>query len=220
MSSGTAKAWGKSAGVLVRDNDGPRVELEGAEGGEVADALLDGLAEGEALALAGDDDLADGEHGGDHGGDADGEGHAGNLGERELARMVSYASVLMRVREARDEPAGGGQCHARGERRGVGLTGLVEGEVAVLADACEEEVDAAGVLDALLVGGALADEVWDGVVEDVDLRGRDVDVREELGEPARAHASAAYRHGSGRSRLEGWPRMRRKRPGDSGLLRT
>ena len=115
----------------------------------------------------------------------------------------------MRMREAWDEPAGGGKAvRVNRAREGEGLTGLVEGEVAVLADAGEEEVDAAGGLDALLVGGALADEVGDGAVEDVDLRGRDVDVREELGEPARARASAAYRHGSGHFRLRGWPQIR------------
>ena len=55
--------------------------------------------------------------------------------------------------------------------------------MAVLADAGEEEVDAAGILDALLVRGAFADEVRDAAVEQVDLLRRDVDVGEELGEP-------------------------------------
>ena len=98
-----------SGGVFVRDDDGPRVELEGAECGEVVDALLDGLAEGEALALAGDDD--DDLAGGEHGGDADGEGHPGDLGEvvAEEARVGKDGVVCERL-----------DARARGEGRACG----------------------------------------------------------------------------------------------------
>ena len=52
----------------------------------------------------------------------------------------------------------------------------------VLADSAEEELDAAVRLDARLVRVALADQVLGVAVQDVHLRGRDVDVREELAE--------------------------------------
>ena len=60
---------------------------------------------------------------------------------------------------------------------GEGRTGLVEGDVPVLADTAEEELDAAKRLDARFVRVALADEVLGVPVEDVYLRGRDVDCR-------------------------------------------
>ena len=108
-------------GALVRDDDGPRGELEGAEGGEVVGTLLDSLAEGEALALAGDEDhdLA----GGEHGGDADGEGHAGHLGEvvAEEARVGEDGLVCERLdARARGEGRKGGQGQTREEGGGAG----------------------------------------------------------------------------------------------------
>lgn len=65
--------------VLVDDDESPGVELERGECPHVVDALLDGLAERERLALAGDDDddLARVEHGRD----ADGERHARDGGD-------------------------------------------------------------------------------------------------------------------------------------------
>ena len=65
---------------------------------------------------------------------------------------------------------------ARVERR----EGLVEGDVAVLADAAHEEVDAPGLDDAGLVVGALLRQVVGVAVEDVDVLGLDVDVLEEV----------------------------------------
>ena len=53
--------------------------------------------------------------------------------------------------------------------------GLVERDVPVLADAPEEELDAAVRLDLGLVRFAFSDEVLCVAVEDVHLRGRDVD---------------------------------------------
>ena len=99
--------------------------------------------------------------------------------------MVSYASVLMRVREASDEPGAFASQHAHcGKRRGghkngdgdsdggegrERLTGLVERDVPVLADAAEEELDAAVFFDLGFVGFAFADEVFGVAVEDVYL---------------------------------------------------
>lgn len=62
---------------------------------------------------------------------------------------------------------------ARGERR----PGLVERDVAVLADPAEEELDPAVRDDLGFVCFAFPDEVFGVPVEDVDLRRRDVDCR-------------------------------------------
>ena len=55
------------------------------------------------------------------------------------------------------------------------LTGLVERDVAILADTTEEELNATVLLDLGLVLLALLDQVLRVPVQDVDLRGRDVD---------------------------------------------
>lgn len=152
-------------GVLVDDNHGVRVQLEAGERPHVVDALLDAALEGEGLALAEDDD--DDLAGLEDGLDADGEGHAGHL-----------ADVI--VKEARV-----GEDGVVGERldagaRGQAGAGLVEGNVAVLADAGQEEVDAADALDGVLVGDALGLERGRVAVEDVHVGRVDVDVREEV----------------------------------------
>ena len=54
-------------------------------------------------------------------------------------------------------------------------TGLVERDVAVLADAAEEELDAAVGRDLGLVRLALVDEILGVTVQDIDLARRDVD---------------------------------------------
>ena len=114
-------------------------------------AALDCLAERERLALAGDDDddLARVEDGGD----ADGEGHAGDGGDVVVEEAgVGEDGV---VREGLDARA-----------RGEGRAGLVERDVPVLADAAEEELDAAVFFDLGFVGFAFADEVFGVGVED------------------------------------------------------
>ena len=66
---------------------------------------------------------------------------------------------------------------------GAGLQGgerFVEGEVAVFADAAEEEVDAARRHDGGLVGLALGLQVGGVAVEEVDVLPRDVDVVEQV----------------------------------------
>ena len=121
---------------------------------QVVDAALDGLAERERLALAGDDD--DDLAGVKHCLDADGEGHAGHLGDivSEEARVGEDGVVRERL-----------DARARLERR----AGLVERDVPVLADAAEKELDAAVRLDPRLVGVALADQILCVPVQDVDL---------------------------------------------------
>ena len=95
----------------------------------------------------------------------------------------------MRVRDASEEPVrrarSGCQRRPGQDKRGGARTGLVECDVAVLADAAEEELDAADGLDRRLVARALGDEVRRVPVEDVHLRRSDVDVREELAEHER-----------------------------------
>lgn len=151
--------------VLVDDEHRVGVQLQAGEGPHVVDAVLDALLEGEGLARADDDgdDLA----GLEDGLDADGQGEAGHL-----------ADVVV-------EEAGVGEDGVVGERLDPGAgreagAGLVEGDVAVLADAGEEEVDAAGGLDLGLVGDALGLQVGRVAVEDVDVVGVDVYVGEEV----------------------------------------
>ena len=152
-------------GILVGDNHGVRVQLQTRQGPHVVDALLDAALQRERLALAQDDD--DDLAGFENGLDADGKGHARHL-------------VDVAVKEARV-----GEDGVVGERLDAGAAGqagawLVEGDVAVLANAREEEVDAAVALDGVLVGDALGLEAGGVAVEDVDVGRVDVDVGEEV----------------------------------------
>ena len=61
------------------------------------------------------------------------------------------------------------------DREGLRQTWLVKRDVSVLADAAQEKLDAAVLLDALLVGFAFADQVYGVAVEDVHLGRGDVD---------------------------------------------
>ena len=123
-------------------------------------AALDRLAERERLALAGDDDddLARVEHG-LH---ADGERHA-----RHLRNIVPEEARVREDRVVRERLDARAALQARAR--------LVERDVPVLADSAEEELDAAVGLDLRLVRVAFGDQVLGVAVEDVDLRGRDVD---------------------------------------------
>lgn len=151
--------------VLVGDNHGVRVQLQARQGPHVVDALLDAALQRERLALADDDDH-----------------HLARLEHRLHAHRQGHARHLVNVavEEARVGQDGvvGERLDARaaGERR----AGLVEGDVAVLADAGQEEVDAAARLDGVFVGDALGLEVGRVAVEDVHVGGVDVDVGEEV----------------------------------------
>ena len=131
----------------------------------MVDALLDAPLQRKRLARTKDDgdDLASLKNGLN----ADGEGHLGDL----LEVVAEEAAV--------------GEDGVIGERldagaRGEAGAGLVEGDVAVLADARHEQVDAAGSLDLGLVLDALGLEVGRVAVQDVDVAGVDVHVREEV----------------------------------------
>ena len=102
--------------------------------------------------------------------------HGGNAyGQRRLRDQTCVAAEEAGV----DLDGVGGQrldARARLERR----EGLVEGQVAIFAHTAHEEVDAARLLDARLIVGALLDQVFGIAVENVDILGHDVDVAEEV----------------------------------------
>ena len=154
-----------AAGGLVGDDEGVGVELEGADGPHVVDGLFDAVLEGAGLVVAVDEDH-------DllrvhHGGDADGEGGLGDF----VYVIVEKAAV--------------GDDGVRGEGLLAGAAleagaGLVEGDVAVGADAAHEEVDAAGRGDGLFIVGALSFQVRGVAVQDMDVLFLDIDVAEEV----------------------------------------
>ena len=152
-------------GFLVADDDAVLVHLEGRDGPHVVDGSLDGGLHGAGLGVAVDQDHHfAGVH---HGAYAYGEGvcrHVLRIAAEETA--VGNAGV------------GGEGLHAgtAAERRAR----LVEGDVAVGADASDEEVDAACLLDHLLIVLALGLQVGGVAVEDVDVLFRAVDVVEQV----------------------------------------
>ena len=154
-----------AAGGLVGDNDGVGMELQAADGPHVVDAFLDAVLEGAGLAMAIDHDhhlLS--VH---HGADADGEGGLGDL----VHVVVEEAAV------GDDGVGGEGLLAGAAGKAGAGL---VEGDVAVGADAAHEEVDAAGGGDGLFIVLALGLDVGGVAVEDMDVLLLDVDVAEEV----------------------------------------
>lgn len=151
--------------VLVDNNHGVGVQLEAGQCPHVVDALLDATLQGKGLSGADNDGdnlagLEDGLH-------ADGQGKSGD-----------FADIV--VEEARV-----GQDGVVGKRldscpRGETGAGLVKGDVSVLPDASKEEVDAADGLDLSLVGDTLCFQVGGVAVENVDVVGVDVHVREQV----------------------------------------
>lgn len=131
----------------------------------MVDALLDALLQSKRLALAqnNDNDLS----GLEDGLDTNSQGHA-----RHLADVV--------VKEARVGKNGViGQSLDTGAAGQAGA-GLVEGNVAVLANAGKEQVNAASLLNGILVGDALGLQVGRIAVENVDVGRVDVYVGEEV----------------------------------------
>lgn len=131
----------------------------------MVDALLNAPLQSQGLALAEDDD--DNLPGLENSLHADRQSHFGHL-----CHVVA--------KEARV-----GQDGVVGERLDAGAAGktgagLVEGDVAILADASKEQVNAAGELNGVLVCNALGLEVDGVAVEDMDVGGVDVDMGEEV----------------------------------------
>ena len=141
------------------------VQLQAGQSPHVVDARLDAALEGESLPGAEDDD--DDLAGLENGLHTDGQGHARNL-------------VQVVVEEARVREDGViGKRLDTGARSQAGAR-LVEGDVSVLADAAEEEIDATHSLDLGLVLDALGFQIWRIAVQNVHIVGVDVHVREEV----------------------------------------
>lgn len=153
------------SGVLIDNNHGVRVQLERRERPHVVNTLLNAALEGERLALTenDNDDLT----GLENGLNTDSQSHAGDL----VDVVVEEARVGENgvVRESLDTGSAG-----------QAGSGFVEGNVAILTDTGEEQVNASRGLDSILVGDALGLEALSVTVEDVDVGGVDVYVREEV----------------------------------------
>ena len=153
-------------GSFVADDDGMGVHLQGADGPLLADAELDGMCQRACLVVAiGYDEHFLGIH---HSANTDGEGCLGHLvyivveetavGDDGVCRQALHAGAALQ-----------------------GAEGLVEGDVTIGANAAHEEVNAAGILDGLLVGSALGSQILGIAVQDVHVLLLDVNVREEVG---------------------------------------
>lgn len=98
------------------------------------------------------------------------------LKKRALARIVSYARVLMRVLDAKEEP---GSCKdVRQITVDQIINKYVECNVTVFTDAAKEELDAAILFNLGLILIALCNKIDSGTVEDVDLFRGDIDYGE------------------------------------------
>ena len=141
------------------------VELEGADGPHLVDGFFNTMAQGTGLVMAvhEDEDFL-GVHDGT---DTDREGCLRN----EIHVIVEEAAVG-------DDGVGGKGLLAGAA--GEAGAGLVEGDVAVGADAAHEEVDAGGGGDGLFIIGALDFEVGGVAVQNMDVLLLDVDVAEEV----------------------------------------
>lgn len=131
----------------------------------MVNTLLNALLQSKRLALAQDDD--DNLTGLEDGLDTDSQGHAGHL-----------ADVVVKE-------AGVGQDGVIGKSLDTGTAGqagagLVEGNVAVLANTSEEQVDAASSLNGILIGDALGFQAGCVAVENVHVGGVDVYMGEEV----------------------------------------
>ena len=152
-------------GILIAHNHGVRVQLQAGKRPHVVNPLFHTTLQGGGLASTENNnhDLA-GLQNGLH---TDCQSHLRHLFEVIVEEAaVGEDSLVGQSLDAR----------ARGQAR----TGLVEGDVAILAYAGQEEVDAACRLDLGLVRDALGLEVGGVAVEDVDIARVNVYVREEV----------------------------------------
>lgn len=131
----------------------------------MVDTLLNALLQSKRLALAQDDD--DNLAGLEDGLDADGQGHAGHLAD----------VVVKEARVGQDGVIGKSLDTGTAGQAGAGL---VEGNVAVLANTGEEQVNAASPLDGILIGDALGFQAGCVAVENVHVGGVDVYMGEEV----------------------------------------
>ena len=151
--------------ILIGNNHRMRVKLQAGESPHVVDALLNTPLKSKRLALTEDD--ANNLTSLENSLDANSQGHLRNL----VDVVVEEARVCEDGIVGKSLDAGAaGQAGPR----------FVEGNMAVLADAGQEEVDSAGGLDGIFVGDALGFEVGGIAVQDVDIGRVDIDVGEEV----------------------------------------
>lgn len=100
----------------------------------------------------------------------------------------------MCARRGTSLPCGGAGQRGVSARAAVGvLTGLVESDVAVLADPAQKQLDPTERLDSVFVGFAFGVEVFDGAVEDVHLSRGDIDyTRSVVRRQSASRAQTAY----------------------------
>ena len=139
--------------------------LQGTDRAVMGHGALDGRGDGAGLlgAIGHDDDLLRAQHGGDT--------DTHRLGRHLLGIIVEEAGINLTGILGQGHDAGAAL--QRGER-------LVEGDVAVLADTAEEQVETAGRHDGFLVVFTFLDGVRGVAIEDMDIPGGLVDVVEEV----------------------------------------
>lgn len=152
-------------GVLIADNHRVGVQLQGRQRPHMVDTLLDASLQGQGLActqgqhhdLAGFQDRLD----------TDRQGHFWDL----VQVVIEEAAV------GEDGAICKGLDTSTGRQAGAGF---VEGDVAVLTHASEEEVDASSSLDLRFVLDALSLKAGSVAIEDVHVAGVDVHVGKEV----------------------------------------
>ena len=152
-------------GLFVADDDTMLVHLKGRDGPHVVHGPLDGCLQGAGLAMT----VHQNHHltGIHHGANTYGQGVSGYvLGLTAEETGVGYTGV------------GGQRLHTGSGAQG--RAGLVESDVTVRADTTDEQVDAACLLDHLLIVPALGHEVGGITIQDVDVLLRTVDMVEEV----------------------------------------
>lgn len=153
------------SGIFVDDNHGVRVQLQAGQSPHVIDTLLNASLQSKRLALAknNDNDFASLENSLD----TDSQGHARDLVDviAEESRVGENSVVSQSL-----DTSSAGQAGSR----------LVESNVAVLANAGKEEINAADGLNGVFVSDALGLEVGGIAVQDVNIGRVDIDVREEV----------------------------------------
>jgi len=152
-------------GILIADDHGVRMQLQTGQRPHVVDPVFHAVLQGGGLARAEhhDDDLArveDRLH-------ADRQGHLGHEGG-----VVAEEAAVGQHRVVGERLDAGARRQARAR--------LVEGDMAVLADASQKEIDASDCFDLCLVLHTLGLEVLCVAVEDVHVARMDVDVGEEV----------------------------------------
>ena len=141
------------------------VHLKGRDGPHVVHGPLDGCLQGAGLAMTvHQDHHLTGIH---HGANTYGQGVSGNvLGFTAEETGVGYTGV------------GGQRLHTGSGAQG--RAGLVESDMTVRANTTDEQVDAACLLDHLLIVLALGHEVGGITIQDVDVLLRTVNMVEEV----------------------------------------